>query len=252
MDFKPVWKDEYRVHSYQVNMLNQLRCTVLCQFMQESAWHHAEHLKLGYADLMRQQLVWVLSRQRVRIHRLPRWQETITVETWPTDRDTLFCYRDFRISDADHQTLAVASSSWAAIDLQTRRLRPTADYFIPDFAASQERAFEDREMQKIAAAEKAAEQHKRSVRFRDLDPNGHVNNVSYIEWILDGFPLEHWQKMELYEMEINYLAEAFYGDQITLIRNAHTDHFVHSLLRQNGQTICRARTIWKMVPKKRA
>ena len=245
MTFKPVWQDEYQVHSYQVNMLNQLRCNVLCQFMQESAWHHAEHLQLGYTDLMRKQLIWVLSRQRIRIHRLPRWQETLTVETWPTDRDTLFCYRDFRISDADHQILALASTSWAAIDMQTHRLRPTADYFIQNFRASQERAFEDRELQKIAVPENVDEQQCFFVRFRDLDPNGHVNNVAYLEWILDGFSLKHRQAMQLQEIEINYLAEAFYGDQITVQQSGKSDHFMHSLQRQNEHSICRATTSWK-------
>ncbi|MBN2256145.1 MAG: hypothetical protein JW736_10585, partial [Deltaproteobacteria bacterium] len=86
------------------------------------------------------------------------------------------------------------------------------------------------------------------VSYRDLDMNEHVNNVRYIEWIIDSFPLEFLRNHTLKELEINYLAEALYADEISLgHENRGPLTFLHSMTRPIDNThICRARTTWTM------
>ncbi len=46
------WEDEYSISFYEVDTKNEVFLPVLWSFMQETAWHHAEHLEVGYSDLM--------------------------------------------------------------------------------------------------------------------------------------------------------------------------------------------------------
>ena len=85
------------------------------------------------------------------------------------------------------------------------------------------------------------------VGYRELDVNDHVNNVNYIEWILDTFDLAFHKSHNLQEIEINYLSEATYGDEVSVIDEA-VDRltFLHSLERNRDKTeLCRARTRWQ-------
>ena len=58
-DLQQLWTDEYYIHSYDIDAKGQASLPVLCKFMQESAWKHAENLKAGFSHLAEQNLVWV-------------------------------------------------------------------------------------------------------------------------------------------------------------------------------------------------
>ncbi len=89
------------------------------------------------------------------------------------------------------------------------------------------------------------------VTYGDLDRNEHVNNVRYIDWILNGLPLDYLKTHELKELEVNYLSEASYDDEILVGGEMkEASHFFHSLIRKGDNTeLCRARTAWERMSK---
>jgi len=238
------WKDDYTIHSYEVDPKGCVTLPMLCQFMQESAWQHAQHLGVGYSHLMEKNLLWVLSRQLISINSFPQWGDTIRVETWPTGNDRLLCYRDFRLLNERHQVFGVATTAWFVIDAIKRRPQRTDSYFA--IAIEDAEHVFSRKPAKIAPLKSRDRLRHISVGYKDLDINGHVNNVRYVEWILEGFPFEFQKHHRVEEMEISYLLEARCDDTITICcerKNAFS--FLHTLIRANdGAELCRAKTKW--------
>jgi fatty acyl-ACP thioesterase A len=96
--------------------------------------------------------------------------------------------------------------------------------------------------------------------------NGHVNNVVYTEWLLEGVPESAWAEFELKEIEIEFRAEATFGETVetrcdTEVYTETDDpratdgkiRMVHQLMKQGEENpkaaeVVRARTYW--VPKK--
>ena len=248
--FIPVWKDNYTIHSYQVDVSNNATLVVLCQLMQESAWNHAEHLELGFSHLNRKNFIWVLCRQLVKMYSFPKWGDVIQVHTWPTAKDKLFCYRDFRISDSAGLVIAEATTTWFVIDLASRKPQRTDSYFHVDLAQDVEPVFPGK-LHKLQPVSLTANIRPVQVTFGDLDRNEHVNNVRYIDWILNGLPLDYLKTHELKELEVNYLSEAYYNDEILVgCEKKAASHFFHSLIRKGDHTeLCRARTAWERMSK---
>ena len=50
--------------------------------------------------------------------------------------------------------------------------------------------------------------------YHDVDVNGHINSVKYIEHILDLFDLDYYKNHFLQRFEIAYVAESHQGDQL--------------------------------------
>ena len=50
----------------------------------------------------------------------------------------------------------------------------------------------------------------------DIDINGHVNSIRYIEHILDLFPIEMYKEKRIRRFEMAYVAESYYGMKLTL------------------------------------
>ena len=57
---------------------------------------------------------------------------------------------------------------------------------------------------------------KRTVRFSDLDRNGHMNNCRYLEWITDLLPSQFHQQHRLTDLTVCYVSEAREGQELEL------------------------------------
>ncbi|MDH3981833.1 MAG: thioesterase, partial [Kiritimatiellaceae bacterium] len=218
---------------------------VLCCFMQEAAYHHAENLGLGYSCLSKNNLGWVLSRQRIEVSRLPTWGETIIIRTWPSGRDRLFFHRDFEITDGDGNLILQASTAWSVIHVALRE-RIRSDFYLkselPEVGA---RVF-DSKLGRLKPCG-CEEGELLVVNYGDLDMNGHVNNVRYIEWILDRLSLNFHESHAIQSLEVNYLAEAICGHTVSICSNAtdplQIDHGIYAAETE----LFRAKSVWKTI-----
>ena len=142
----------------------------------------------------------------------------------------------------------MAKSAWLVLDLKSRRpqrIQPVFKHILHLFDDLPSTG----EPEKLPSPVRSKMEKSYSVRYSDIDMHHHVNNIKYIEWILDSYPFEMNQTHQIHTFEINFLAESSYGDAISI----HTDMleesppaFLHSVLRkEDNRELCRARSGWK-------
>lgn len=98
-------------------------------------------------------------------------------------------------------------------------------------------------------------------RMSDMDMNGHINNVTYIGWVLETVPPEIQDSSHLYQIEIDYKNECKSGDKVhplaeecsetpvPLAKGSGSVTYLHSLKRDDVESgirkeLVRARTVW--------
>ena len=245
-----IWQETYQIRSYEVDCHHRLAVLSIFNFMQEAASRHAEALGVSIQQLLSENYTWLLSRLKIKIASFPVWQDQIKISTWPSGAQRLFALRDFELQDKDNQIVAAAVSAWLVLDVQKRRpvrigpfverLKPLeGDHILPDT------------LDKLPGLEFRTHEKEIVVRYRDLDINQHVNNVSFVEWLVESIPIRVLNTSVLAELEINFMAEAFYEDHILAAchpLDSQNTSFHHSLIRQqDGQELARARTVWRKV-----
>ena len=62
------------------------------------------------------------------------------------------------------------------------------------------------------------------VSYNDIDINGHVNSVKYIEHVLDLWDIAWYREHRLKRFEIAYVAEAHQGDKMDFYREQIADN----------------------------
>jgi medium-chain acyl-[acyl-carrier-protein] hydrolase len=233
-----------------VDTKNEVFLPTLWNLMQETAWNHATHLKLGYSDLADQKYFWVLSRLSIYMDEYPGWGEKIKVKTWLAGMGRLFALRYFSIINPTGKTISTAKSAWLVLDLKSRRPQRIGPLFKKVLPLLDHPA-EEEEPEKIPDAVHPREENLFKVRYSDLDMHHHVNNTKYIEWVLDHYPFEMHRKYHIHTFEINFLAEASHGDEISIHSEPSGDSppaFLHSVFRKrDGRELCRAKIKWKEV-----
>lgn len=238
----------FRIGSFDTDFNGRVKLTSICNYLQEIAGMHADALNWGIDKLMQQNLSWVLTRLKVKVIDYPKWTDEITVETWPTGIEGLFGNRDFRILDKHGNTIILASSSWLIINIKSKR--PTRPHSIIDGDKydNAKKVFET-PLQKLNTDVPENPNLTIDVHFSDIDINQHVNNVKYIKWIIDSCPIEKLSSGLIDELEVNFLHEAKYSDQLSIYNNCdnNNDRESHFVIRNNKSNVenCRSIIKWK-------
>lgn len=175
---------------------------------------HAGRYGFGYDDMILSRHVWVLSRLVIDLKDMPRTGEHYNIETWVSRVYRQFTDRLFAITSPEGKSYGYAISTWALIDLDSRQ--PI------DLAGMKEEKFSRNTIEKevpipgpgrlrLANPVKVA---SREAVYTDLDINGHVNSIRYIEMMLDLFPHHDFRANPPVRLEVAYSAEAYRGDTL--------------------------------------
>ncbi|MDA3905182.1 MAG: thioesterase [Bacteroidales bacterium] len=186
----------------------------LFNFAQATAWKHAEELGFGFEELGDNKLAWVLFGMRIKIiGNLPQWQQNLIIQTQPKGISGMFANRDYRMLDTDNQLIAIGSSNWLVIDIETRRpLRLDKVFDSLRFVENPENL-----VSRIKTkGDFPLSQNNYTVKTSDIDYYGHVNNAKYISWITDLYSPEQLKEHPLDEILVNFLQETRFGDQIEI------------------------------------
>ena len=181
-------KTVFKVRSYECGADSRATLPTICNYLQEAASVNAEHLGFSKSDFdsAGENISWVLTRLVVKMDRYPMWEDEVTVETFPRGGRRIVAWRDFELKDSSGKRLGVASSEWMLIDLATRKVVkiPEAVFAAADPADTPllgEMPFTKFKFPDVAGTPACSFRAQKS----HIDMNGHVNNVHYIEWMLE-------------------------------------------------------------------
>jgi medium-chain acyl-[acyl-carrier-protein] hydrolase len=239
-----VWSEPLKVRSYDVDLNRRATGASLCRHFLEAAWNHAEALGVGFSHLASQGKFWVLSRLRLEARRYPTWGSVATLRTWPRPPTALFAMRDFELLDDAGTVIVAGSSAWLVLDEVSKRPQRVTR-LLADVGSLSSRTALARDPEKLPDGDAWEGHSSATVRYTDIDVNGHVGSSRYIGWMLDAYPLEfhraHWMRA----LEVNYLGETLAGEGLSVrTRQAGPAEFLHSLVKDNGAEVCRARLEW--------
>ncbi len=223
--------------------------------MLNAADFHSTDRGFGMKYLMSIHRSWVLSRLAIEMTEMPSQYTKFDVETWVESAMRYFTSRNFAVvgteKDAagDHpKVYGYGRSIWAMIDTETRQ--PTDIYDIDKGAINQwiekEKACPIDKGGRVKMTDEAQLVRTIDTFYNDVDINGHVNSVKYIEHVLDLWPLDWYREHNIRRFEIAYVAEAHAGDQLSFYREEHvaadgTTEYSVRIVRTDGTECCRSK-----------
>ena len=188
--------------------------------MLNAADYHASERGFGMDYLMPLQRSWVLSRLVIEMEEMPQWNTSFSVETWVESAMRFFTNRNFAVRAADGKVIGYGRSVWAMIDMQTRQpvdILAMQDGSILKYVDAQKPCPIDKPS-RVKMGQEAERVGCLTTHYRDVDVNGHINSVKYIEHILNLFPMAWYKEHRLHRIEVAYVAEAYGGDTLTFYR----------------------------------
>ena len=241
---------EFRANPFHCDCTGHLFMGHLGNHMLNAADFHANDRDFGIKYLQTINKAWVLSRLAIEMEEMPQIYERFYVESWIESSMKFFTNRCFRVVNTDGKVYGHGKSIWAMIDTETRQPCNLLD--IKDGELLQwELKDKPNQMGKTTRVMMShdAERIKSIVTgYHDVDINGHINSVKFIEHVMDLWETEWYCKHRLKRVDVAYVAEGHKGDKLELYREQTGEmEFCVRVCRAgaDGTELCRMKLVFE-------
>ncbi len=210
-----VFIKEYTLRGSDFDRFKQIKPSAVLDLFQEVAGQHACSLGVGFSDMLEKGLLWVVLKVKYQVVKVPELYQGVRVLTWPLEQKRLDFQREYLIKDSKTgETLVKGTSQWAVIDKNTRKLTKADNVYKNIDGYCSDVNFSEK-LLRIGDFQ-GEFKHKVTSEFTHIDPNFHVNNAKYGDYVLDA--INSSQPLNIKEFQIDFHKE--------ILNNTETDIFV--------------------------
>jgi acyl-CoA thioester hydrolase len=178
----------FRVRHYECDPYGHLNNANYLRYMQETAFDASAAVGYGMDRHRAMGRVWLIRSTDIEYLRQASYNQQVKVRTWVADFWRAHSHRAYEFRDAGTgELIAQAVTDWAFLDSEAGRPavipQELAEAFIPEGSAHTRRL--RARIPPAPSPPPGVFSLRRQVEWRDLDPNGHVNNAVYLSFADD-------------------------------------------------------------------
>lgn len=255
IDNENVAHGSYYVRGTDADLYYMATIPFYFSILQEMGVEHTTAKGIGIEELYRDyKLTWVIARARIKFLSHPRWMDRIDIVSWAQKNVNLHCPRVVK-GFIGNELKFDAMTIWGIID--PARKRPVRPQPILDIlgTADSEKHYEEPMLSKLPDWD---EEDKLEIlpvyqampHFYDVDINGHVNNVSYLHWMMYALGRKFLSDFEVSMVDVKWVRQTFAEDEIK-VETALTQFkdgicsFIHRITNGSGYTVFSAVSEWR-------
>lgn len=241
------FEKQFELRYFEMNKFEEASPTIILALLEETAADHCYSINHSLYDLFKQNIGWVLVSGVMKMERYPKYKETIIIRTWLSGYSVIKGIRENIIYDELRNIIGRAKGLWVFFDIKRRRPVQIFDDIKEKWSFCNEECINHDINKKIKAIDSARYIKEFKVNRFDVDMNQHVNNIRYLQWLMDSIPDEIIDNNYLHSIDGRFIAEAQYGDEITFFteRNISDNSFAHTIKTNNNKICATAITLWK-------
>jgi len=247
---KNYFDKQFELRYFEMNEFGIASPTTILTLLEETAADHCYFINHSLYQLAEQNIGWVLISGVMQMERYPSYKEKITIRTWLSKYTTIKGFRENIIYDEQNNIIGRSKGLWIFFDIGRRRPIKIFDDIKEKWSFCNEESIDYNISKKIKAIENSDCELKFKVNRYDTDMIKHVNNIRYLQWVIESVPDEIIDNYYLYSIDGRFIAEAHYGQTIISLTNKDTKDksFIHSIKIEGTDKVCAtAKTIWKKI-----
>lgn len=214
-----VHEHEYFLTAAECDAAGRMPLTLLVERIIETATEHANILGIGYEDLKQYHIGWVLSRLSIEMKRPPRFNSRYMFKTYINDLNRLYSTRTHELyvenDRGEMEQTGAVRTVWVAIDTAKRTAADLSVIHAEECVRS-DSPCPVSPVRLIKPSATLVIMGKYCFRYTDIDINGHVNSVRYLDSILQVRPMEWHLNHDIERFDIIYHHECMWGQEATV------------------------------------
>ena len=209
-----IFKEQFTMQLKDIGKENYMKNRAILEIFENIGTHHSDIAGYGPNDILRTGVTWVLLDWKVQVIKRPKYGDKLDVATWGRTMKKVYTYRDFEMRDETGKLCVIGTSKWVLIDINTGRITRITDEVKEKYEPEEDNVFNVEELDKLKAPAEYSKEMNYTVSRRDIDLNGHMHNLYYLDLAYEVLPEEIYEQRPYDNFRIQYKKEVKYGDKV--------------------------------------
>ncbi len=211
-----IFEYDFRMGIKDIGKGNFIKNKSILEMLENIGSYHSDFAGYGAADIEKTRVVWILMGWKLNVINRPKYGQTIHVKTWGRDMLKAFTYRDFEVFDDSGNLCAIATSKWVLMNVDTGKITRITDDIADKYKIEDRSIFPNREIEKILLPyeEEYTAAKEYVVTRRDIDINGHMHNLYYLDLAYEVLPEDVYKNRPYNNIQIQYKKEIKYNEKV--------------------------------------
>ncbi len=238
-----IFEKEYDVRYYEVDFKGQLLLSRMLNYFDDCAVIQSQNLGIGVGYLFSINATWFLYQWNIEIKKLPSFGEKVKVITEPLDFYRFYATRRFELTGENSTIMARALSLWIFLDLEKKFPKRIPQDLMEKYGCSSDEKLSPWEI-------KDPQKENYTLEFLtlpvNLDTNFHINQATYVDWVLSSLPMEFLSDYKPVNFKSIYKKEAKSLEKIKVITELNSQHLsIHKIISiSSGSELCNMEIEW--------
>lgn len=240
---------EYEIYYHDVDSTLQCKLSSIANYLTDVSNSQSEDLGETIQTLIDNNYAWVIYKYDINMYSYPKYRDVISIESDILGVKKFYGFRGYKIRNSEGTIIGEAIALAFLINIEKRRpMRLSKEQY--------ERYGLDGDLKEIIPMddildfEDAKYFNDFPIRLSDIDSNGHVNNVKYIEMAIESIPFDIIKDYELTRLKIVFKKETIYGDTVhvssKIIKNEDNKiTTLHNLVGNSKKELTKLELEWK-------
>ena len=239
-----IFENKYKVGIKHITLGNKVTNKALLSFMENLACLHSDKVGYGILDIPRTKLVWLLLDWRLKVIKRPDYGEELLVKTWSKGMEKCYAYREFEVYNEKDELVAIATSKWVLMNIEKGSIERANNIIDSAYEKEEKEVISKEEIAKLKEPEDCISKIDYMPRKTDMDINGHLNNLNYLDIAYEAIPLEIQDVQQLENVRITYKKETKPGEKVKALYTKKEDKYIVTIKSEDEKLLHSIIEIW--------
>ncbi|MGL4760890.1 MAG: acyl-[acyl-carrier-protein] thioesterase [Sarcina sp.] len=250
---KSTFENDYRIKFYDLDKHMNCKVSSLINYLWDVVVAQSEHLGETEGTHIKKDLVWMLLKYNIKIHEYPKINDIVIADTTVIGVKKFYGYRTHSIKNQEGKVLVEVKSSAILVDLEKRRpTKVTQEQY--DIYGLEGEFDGNIKLDDFIDVQNADIEKVYEVRHSDIDLNGHMNNVIYIERAMDTMPNDIIDNYCLSNIKVLFKKESMLSENIRVLTNIEKSEdegikSIHSIMGEDEKIHTKLEFEWRRLEK---
>lgn len=209
-----IFKEKFKMQLKDIGKENYIKNRAILEIFENIGTYHSDMAGYGPNDIEKTGVSWVLLDWKLQVLKRPKYGQTLNVNTWGRTMKRSYTYRDFEMYDEQNNLCVIGTSKWVLVNSDTGKITRISEEILKKYQIEEKSVFNIEELDKLNIPETYSSEMNYQVCRRDIDLNGHMHNLYYLDLAYEVLPQNVYEKRPFDSVRIQYKKEVKLGDII--------------------------------------
>ena len=209
-----IFKEKLKMRLKDIDKNNLLKNRAILEYLENIGSYHSDVAGYGAEYTGKTGIAWVLLGWKLKVLKRPQYGQELEIHTWAKLGSKVATFRDFEIYDNNQNLCAIATSKWTMVDIRKGKITKIDDEVINAYKVESKNVFQKLELEKLKIPSNFDYKTEYTVKRKDIDINGHMHNLYYLDLAYEALPEEIYKKRPFDNVNIQYKKEIKLGEKV--------------------------------------